>query len=242
VSDLARTERQSPLDEGTSLAEVLVAMGLFALLTTILATTAIIGMRTSTGLGVRLDNSTQGQLGIAAVSKVLRTAVLPDQLEGQVCTDCAETAIITASSTRVTFYANLNNTGQGPSLVTLQVLLDPSSTDGSAILQQSTQPPISGADGRYSFCTAGSAGCRVDTRVVARGLLWPAGTVFGYYDFGGLPISGSTLANEDLPRVSSVDVIISVQTQPGQSAYPASTAVQRVRLPNADINVLVQPS
>ncbi|MCW2792138.1 MAG: hypothetical protein JWO76_1236 [Nocardioides sp.] len=235
-------EELPPLDEGTSLAEILVAMGLFMVLTTILATTAIIGFRTTTGLGVRLDNSTQGQLGIAAVSKVLRTAVLPHQLEDQSCTDCAETAIITATSTRVTFYANLNNTGQGPSLVTLQVLQDPQATDGSAILQQSTQPPTALSDGRYTFCTAGTAGCRVDIRVIARGLLWPSGTVFGYYDFGGLPISGTTIANTDLPRVSSVDVSITVQTEPGRSAYPASTAVQRVRLPNADINVLVQPS
>jgi type II secretory pathway pseudopilin PulG len=239
---MTATEQPAHVDEGTSLAEVLVAMGIFLVLTTILATTAIIGFRTSTGLGVRLDNSTQGQLGIAAVSKVLRTAVLPDQLEDQVCTGCAETAIIAATSTRVSFYANLNNTGQGPSLVTLRVLQDPDASDGSAILQQSTQPPIPGTDGRYSFCTAGTSGCRVDTRVVARGLLWPAGTVFGYYDFSGVAISGPTLASADLPRVSSVDVSISVQTEPGQAAYPASTAVQRVRLPNADINVLVQPS
>jgi hypothetical protein len=235
-------EAERPRDEGTSLAEVLVAMGLFALLTTILATTAIIGLRTSTGLGVRLDNSTQGQLGMAAVSKVLRTAVLPDQLEDQICSGCAETAIIQATTTRVTFYANLNNTGQGPSLVTLQVLRDPNATNGSAILQQSTQPPIPGTDGRYSFCTAGAAGCQVDTRIIARGLIWPAVNVFGYYDFSGQPITGTSLATADLPRVSSVDVSISVQTQPGPSAYPASTAVQRVRLPNADINVLVQPS
>jgi hypothetical protein len=42
--------------------------------------------------------------------------------------------------------------------------------------------------------------------------------------------------------VSSVDVVVTSQTRPSPGAYPASTQVQRVRLPNADINLLVQPS
>ena len=36
-------------------------------------------------------------------------------------------------------------------------------------------------------------------------------------------------------------LLSTVQSQPG-SGYPTSTMVQRIRLPNADINVLVQPS
>jgi hypothetical protein len=36
-------------------------------------------------------------------------------------------------------------------------------------------------------------------------------------------------------------VVLAVQTAPG-SGYPAATMIQRVRLPNADINLLVEPS
>jgi hypothetical protein len=231
----------TPPDAGFTIAEMVVAMGLFVMLASVVTATAILGLRTTDGLGVRLDNATQTQQGIAAVSKVLRTAVLPDQLDDQTCTNCADTAIVQASSTRVTFYANLNNTGQGPSLVTFQVVQDPDRS-GTGMLQELSQPPIALADNRYTFCTAGSAGCVVNTRVLARGLAWPATPMFGYYDFGGTAITGTSLGSADLPRVSSIDVMVTSQTRPSPGAYPASTLVQRVRLPNADINVLVQPS
>lgn len=231
----------APKDGGFSVIEVLVAMVLFGMVTTAVVAVAIIGLRTTSGLGIRLDNSNEGQAGIAATSKVLRTAVLPDQLESQVCDTCADTAIISASGTKVTFYANLNNTGQGPSLVTLQVVADPNATNGTGVLEQRTQPPTALGGGRYTFCNPATAGCVVNTRVLARGVVMPSSNAFAYYDFGGAAITGTTLASTDLPRVSSVDVQLTVQTKPG-AGYPTSTMVQRIRLPNADINVLVQPS
>lgn len=236
-----RLEDDTPRDGGFSIIEVLVAMLLFGMVTSAVVAVAAIGMRTTTGLGIRLDNANQGQAGIAATSKVLRTAVLPDQLESQVCDTCADTAIISASGTKVTFYANLNNTGQGPSLVTLQVIADPRATNGTGLLEQRTQPPTSLGDGRYTFCNPATVGCVVNSRVLARGVVMPSSTAFAYYDFGGMQIAGATVAAADLPRVSSVDVQLTVQSQPG-SGYPTSTMVQRIRLPNADINVLVQPS
>jgi hypothetical protein len=236
------TAQDQHRDGGYSLAECLVAAGLFLVLTTMLTATAVLALRARTGLETRLDDSTQGQVGIAAASKVLRTAVLPDQLDDQTCTGCADTAIVQATSTKVSFYANLNNTGQGPSLVTLDVIVDPNHA-GTGILRQSTQPPTPLGDGRYSFCTPGTTGCRVDKRILARGLVWPTSAVFGYYDFYGLGITGTALSSDQLPQVSSIDVALSVQTSKGaRTTYPASTVVQRVRLPNADINVLVDPT
>lgn len=224
-----------------SIIEVLVASGIFMLLTTMIASVAILGLRTSTGMQVRLDNSTQGDVGMAASGKVLRTAVLPDQLDAQSCDGCADTAIVQASSTRVTFYANLDNTGQGPSLTTLEVLQDPQAS-GTAILRQTTIPPTPTTGGHYRFCNpATELGCVVRVRTLARGLIWPTAAVFTYYDFDGVRIAGTSLASTDLPRVSSADIAITVQSRPG-SGYPTATTVQRVRLPNADINVLVEAS
>lgn len=231
----------TPADAGFSLIEMSVAMVLFGIVTTALVATAILGLRTTTGLQIRLENSTEGELGIAATGKVLRTAVLPDQLESQVCDGCADSAIVQAGGTRVSFYANLNNTGQGPSLVTLQVVDDPNTADGSGILEQRTQAPIALADGRYTFCNPAITGCVVRSRVLSHGVVMPSSNAFAYYDFGGLLIAGTSIAATDLPRVSSVDVRITVQTKPG-SGYATTTVVQRIRLPNADINVLVQPS
>lgn len=238
---LRSDEQRPPRDGGFTVAEVMVATGLFVVLVVIVGSTAVLGLRTSDGLGVRLDNAGQAQQGIAAVSKVLRTAVLPDQLDSQTCTTCADTAIVQATATQVTFYANLNNTGQGPSLETLEVVEDPAHP-GSGMLRQLSQPPIALSGNRYTYCVAGTSGCVVNSHVLARGLSWPADPVFGYYDFGGARIDGTALASTDLPRVSSIDVVVTSQTRPSPGAYPASTQVQRVRLPNADINLLVQPS
>lgn len=224
-----------------SIVEVLVAGALFTVLTTMIASVAILGLRTATGMEVRLDSSTQGDLGMAASGKVLRTAVLPDQLDAQACDGCADTAIVQASTTRVTFYANLDNTGQGPSLTTLEVLQDPLAA-GTAILRQTTIPPTPTGDGHYRFCSPTTEPtCVVRVRTLARGLVWPTADVFTYYDFDGVRITGTSVAAADLPRVSSADITITVQSRPG-AGYPTATMVQRVRLPNADINVLVEAS
>lgn len=224
-----------PVDAGLGLPELLVAMTLTGVLSTLVATTAILGIRTSHDLQSRLEDSSQGEVGILSVSKVLRTAVLPAQLEDQVCSGCSETAIVAAGPTQVRFYANLDNTGQGPSLVTISVVQDPRHP-GTAVLREQTQPPIPAGDQRYTFCNPSAPGCVVRTRTVSRGLVWPASRSFTYYDFYGEALSGSTLTGEQLARVSSIDVSVPVRSGAGA---PTTTALQRVRLPNADINVLV---
>lgn len=229
-------------DEGMSVVEVLVSAALLVVLVGMIATIAILGLRTSAGLQSRLDNSVQGELGIAATGKVLRTAVLPAQLDEQACENCADTAIVQASSTRVTFYANIDNTGDGPSLVTVEVLEDTARSDGTAVLRETRVPPTPLPGGKYEFCDAAEPACPAQRRIVARGLTWPSPQVFTYYDFDGLVIAGTTVAGADLPTISSVDVSITVQTVPGRSDHPSATTVQRVRLPNADLNVIVEPS
>jgi prepilin-type N-terminal cleavage/methylation domain-containing protein len=228
-------DREAPVDAGLGLPELLVAMTLLGILTTIIATTSILGIRTSHDLQNRLEDSSQGEIGILSVSKVLRTAVLPDQLDDQACANCADTAIVRAGATQLSFYANLDNTGQGPSLVTISVIEDPHHR-GTAILQEKTQPPIPGTTEGYHFCDPAVAGCAVRTRTVSRGLVWPASRSFTYYDFAGAPLDGTQLALDQLARVSSIDVTIPVRGAPDTST---TTAVQRVRLPNADINLLV---
>ena len=228
-------------DDGNTLPELLVAMGLFTLLTLLLTATSVLGYRIAANLQNRTDNATQGQLAIDAVSKVLRTAILPDQLADVSCVSCADTAIVAATRTQVSFYANLNNNGNGPSLVTLQVVQDTNATQTSGKLVQTLQPPTSLGAGQYTFCNPASAGCVVQKRVLARGLAWPATNLFGYYNFAGDQVTSATFTTSDLASVASVEVSLTVQTITGQTRFPASTVIKRVRLPNSDINVLVQP-
>ena len=81
-----------------------------------------------------------------------------------------------------------------------------------------------------------------EVRALARGLPWPGSAPFAYYDYNGIAITGTTVATDNLPQISSIDVTITVDGQSGGAGVPSATLVQRVRLPNADINLLVQPS
>ncbi len=226
-----------PRDAGLSMAELLVSVGIMALIGTMVATIAVVTLRTYVGVGARLDNTTQSELAIAASGKALRTAIMPDQLEYTVCTGCADTAILTASTTAVTFYANIGNTSVGPSLLTLRIEQDPKATTTGRLIQE-VQPPISIGSGQYTFCSRSSAGCAYTSRTVARGLLWPSPGVFAYYDYNGVLMTQASLTSANLPKISSVDLGYTVQLKPGNAKYPARTAVSRVRLPNVDISVL----
>ncbi|GAA5142668.1 hypothetical protein GCM10023340_06510 [Nocardioides marinquilinus] len=222
----------TPRDAGMGLAEVMVAMVLAGLVGTMVMTIAILTLKTTSGVQERLDNTTDGELAIAAAGKVLRTAVLPEQLEDKSCIGCDDTAIVTATSTQVTFYANIGDTTVGPSRVTLEVAEDPKHR-GTAVLWQRTRQPIKSGDS-YTFCLT----CPAQNRVLARGLLWPSPGVFSFYDYEGSLMPGATVTAANLPRISSVDLVVTVQHKPGNRDYPPRTAVTRVRLPNVEINVL----
>ena len=234
-----RGDRAEPLDAGMTLAEMIVSIGLFVLVGALVTATTVFTLRSVEMSQVRVDQSSQGELAVAAASKVLRTAVLPEQLEAQTCSDCEETAITAATGTRVKFYANLNNTGGGPSLVTLRVEQDPRNPKVSRLMQD-TQAPIALSDGSYTFCNPSTSGCVVQSRIIGRSLLFPVTDVFTYYDYDGASLGSGTLTGDNLRKISSVDVVVTVRTRPGEAKHPSRTALTRVRLPNVEINVVNQ--
>lgn len=224
-------------DEGMTLVELMVTIGLATMLLGVVLSFTVVAIRTSDALEVRNDNLTAGQVGMAAASKVIRTAVLPDQLDDRACTGCdADSAIVQASRTQMSFYANLDNNGNGPSLVTLRVIDDPD-RENSTMLRQTLVPPTVLSDGSYTFCDTATPSCNFYERVLVRGLP-EAPAVFSYYDFDGAFINATTLTRTDLMRVASIDVELTVQLRPGQERVPAENLIQRITLPNADVNVL----
>lgn len=225
---------ERPRDEGMTLVELLVAMGLAMLLMVVVLTFTVVAIRSSDASEARNDNINAGQVGMAAASKVIRTAVLPTQLDEVACSDCSGTAILQASKTQMSFYANLDNNGGGPSLITLKAIADPD-LPGTTMLQQTLVPPTMLSDGSYTFCNSSSASCNHSTRVLVRGLPRTP-TVFAYYDLEGDAVTNNPLTATDLIKVSSIDVMLTVQLRPGQTRTPATTLVQRVSLPNADAN------
>lgn len=222
-----------------TLVEVLVAMSLSVLLVAGVGSFAVVGIRTMDAAQARGDNISAGQVGMAAATKVIRTAVLPDQLAdaGDAgCPTCVDSAIITANGTQVTFYANLNNGGSGPSLVTLETIANPAKA-GTSMLRQTTVPPITAADGSYSFCTVGATGCTFTRRILTRGLpaLSTSPVVFTYFGLDGVPLPGGNLSATNLVNVASIDVALTVQLRSGQTRTPSQALIQRVALPNAAV-------
>lgn len=222
-----------------TLAELLVAMAVFTILLTGVGATAVLVIRTTSALENRLDNSTQSQVAVDGVSKVLRTAVLPKQATELACPTCAETALVQATRTRVRFYANLNTVGSAPLLVTLELVRDTHAAQASAQLVQRTQQPIvNTASQSYSYCDPTSPTCPVQTRVLARGLAWPLVDTLYYYNSDGGLIPEASVGSTDLPQVTTVEVTLRVQTVRGNDRYRAATVYKRIRLPNAEVNVL----
>lgn len=222
-----------PRDDGTSLAELVVAMGIFVMVVVVLGTTAVLATATMGRTTARLDNIAQADLATASTSKVLRTAVLPRQFEDTECTGCGNVAVLEASDTSVSFFGNLGRSTLGPTMVVLSVR---KAADGTGLLEQKLVDPTPDGADRYRFCNPQTVGCG-QTRTVARSLVWPSRVVFAYYDVTGalMPLApGASLSSTQRARVSSIDLAVTVQTRPG-SRWPAFTSITRVRLPNVEI-------
>lgn len=213
----------APPDSGMTLIEVLVATALFMVLTTLITMVAILGLRTSAAMEARVDNSVQGDLGVAAAGKLLRAAVSPQQFHGIACTTtvCDDQELIEATSTCVTFYSGNSD---GLTRTNLAVVDDPSSS--GAILRQLSRPESSAG----SLCDSDAH--VTGERTVARSLV-PDTNVFEYYDSDGDRLDKTVLTAADLKTVTSIELTLVTQTASGQLEDPTTT-VQRIRLPNAD--------
>jgi prepilin-type N-terminal cleavage/methylation domain-containing protein len=223
------TEGQS----GFTLAEMVVAISILGVVLAMVMTMTISAQRSLGGNIARLDQVQQGRLAIESMTKTLRTAVRPTQLNAT-CTGCDQSAFLQGDGRRVQFYANINNPSNiiGPSRVAYTV-------NASGNLIETIQPPNAHAanDYNYQYCTPGPT-CPITTRTIARGVPASA-TLFTYYDSQGVPFSSLPLSTTDLPRVDSMDVQVVVQRS---SQVAPATFIQRVTLPNADAVSQTTPS
>jgi prepilin-type N-terminal cleavage/methylation domain-containing protein len=223
VTRLARTLRRS--DDGFTLAEMLCVISVLGIVSA-LAFGALIQSQTMVrGSANRLDQTQQAKAAVESMSKTLRTAVLPSQVNGA-NPDVA--AFLQADWNKVSFYGNLNNQGDtsGPSKLSYELR-------SNGDLVETIQPSIGqDSSGIWQYCTVGSPGCLVKTRTVARKLVYNSTKpVFVYYSVAQPSGMTTPLTAASLPSVNSVDLQVSVKA--GKDV-PASTVVTRVSLPNAN--------
>lgn len=230
------TERRRA-DEGVTLIEMMVVVSILGVIMAIVTEGLLVAQRTMNENATRLDGLSQTNLAMEGVTRVLRTAILPSQVQAT-CTNCDVAAFIAGDARSVQFYANVNNdailptsgtTDLGPRRVTYAV------DDGELTETVQKPNPHSVADFNYTYCTPGP-GCPVTSRVLARDV--EDGTIFTYYDRDGSvitpPLQSST---SKLKAVDAIDIVLRVR--PSDRTAPA-TVTARVTLPNADS--LIQPT
>jgi len=219
--------RSAEPDGGFTLTELLVTIFILGIVLAGVQTTLIFTQKTVGEQSIRIDQTQMTNQAMDAVTKTLRTAVLPSQLNGT-CTSCDLAAFIQGTPTSVQFYANINNDGNvvGPSRVSYIV-------NANNELVETIQAPNSHAasDYNYQYCTPGP-GCVIQTRVLARNIV-PGTAVFTYYDPNGVSLGTGTLTASDLAQVDTMDVVISVRDSTA-SRVPPTTFMARVSMPNHD--------
>jgi prepilin-type N-terminal cleavage/methylation domain-containing protein len=220
------TQRGEDRQAGFTLAETVVTMFVLGIVLAGVQTALIMTQRVVGNQSIRVDQTQQSGTAIAAMSKTLRTAVLPSQLGGT-CGTCNLAAFIQGTPNSVQFYANINNDGNtvGPSRVTYSV-------NSSNQLVETIQAPNAHAatDFNYQYCTPGP-GCVVPTRVIAQHVV-PGTQLFTYYDKSGNDMTAGNLSATELNQVDSIDLLVKVQDTTS-STVPPTTFVARITLPNA---------
>jgi prepilin-type N-terminal cleavage/methylation domain-containing protein len=222
---LARMRAWRRSDAGLTLTEMLVSMMIMGILIAAVATLYLGSLRSSTGTRARLEEVNDGRIAVSAMTRSLRTAILPSQLYDAAAVDQA--AFIEASPFEMRFYANIDNPDNtiGPTRVTYTVNAN---GDLMETKQRPNQPIV---DNRFIYCDPASPTCAVDQRVLARGVD-PAASIFTYYDALGLPFPAAELTQEQMENIDAVDIVLTVE-QAG-SGGNGSTYVSRIALPNHD--------
>lgn len=235
---MATSRRSEPDDAGITLIEMLVVVSILGTVLGLVTQGLIIAQSTLNENAGRLQGVSQTNLSLEAMTRILRTAILPSQIQA-VCAGCDVAAFIAGDDRSVKFYANADNDGilptvgstdYGPRRVTYSV-----SNEG--VLTETIQRPNTHAynDFDYQYCSPGP-GCPVRTRVLATDVL--SGPVFTYYDRSGAAIATPLESSASrLKAVDSIDLVLRIQ--PSDRAE-SSTVTARVTLPNADS--LIQPT
>jgi type II secretory pathway pseudopilin PulG len=224
-----------------TLVEVLVVVALLGVVLAMAQGAVSFTQRTVSDDLARNDQSSQARVAVGTMTRHLRTAILPKQLDAT-CTGCDVAAFISGDAQRVAFYANHDNdysvaipagtyTRRGPSKVSYVL-------SGGVLTETLQRPNLHLPDDyNFTYCAPGPS-CTIQTRVIARGV--PSGTnIFTYYANDGsqvaIPLESAT---SRLKAVDSIDIVLSVKSSPRAKA---STVATRIALPNADSLVQATP-
>jgi prepilin-type N-terminal cleavage/methylation domain-containing protein len=199
-------------EAGFTIVEVMVAVVMLAIVLAVMYKGMDSISASAAGTEERLVNLEEARVMMATVTKDLRTAARPDPNSAP---------FELANSRELTFYANLGSTS-GPSKVHIFVDAE------NRIIEEVTQPDAGSAP-NYTYTGAPSVRA-VGSYVV------PGTQIFTYQYFNEttsafVALNTLPLSADDRKLVESIEVRISIRKS-STAATPATTLVNRVRLPN----------
>jgi hypothetical protein len=211
---------------GVTLVELTVAIALTSAVVGIVAGGMVTATRLMGSNSLRLQEISENKVAMEAMTKTLRTAVEPRLLGSA----SDESAFIEGDDREVVFYAALSSliepsgagaSQYGPVRVTYTV------TNGDLVETYQLPDPHVPSDHDYTYCTAGSSGCQVRTRVLARHIV--DSPMFTYFSESQAQLA-VPLNSTGLEAVDSIDIVVTSQTS---DADETSTVVSRVSLVNS---------
>jgi prepilin-type N-terminal cleavage/methylation domain-containing protein len=200
-------------DHGLTLAELMVTMVLLGIVGSIMATTLVTVTNTITKTQARADSLDVARIGMARLTKNVRSGMAIQQAGAADKPPFAE-----IGPNRLTVYASL---GTVPTMITYSI-----NSNRELIEQWYTGNAASNP--YWTFTTTPR------TTVIARKI--PTGTtLFTYYDYNGALLANQTSTNvTDLQQVRSVKIDLTVDVDPLRAGGPV-TVSSTVVLPNLGI-------
>lgn len=244
---LRARQRAARGDHGVTIIEQLITMIVLTVVIGLVTSLVITTQKQTAAASLRLDDIDQARTAVDALSRTIRTAVEPAQLNLS-CAACISpasqsNAVIDARTDSLQLFAN-SGSAAGPLLVTFTVTYD--AVTGRADLTKTVEPADAGSapDYTYTSCAIGP-GCAITLATLVRGVVWPlTDPFFQYFDNSGLelvPAAGLSLTTPELIGIDSVGIHLAVRT-PNPLLTSTSTVNSRIALPNAGTGVVASPT
>lgn len=203
---------------GMTLIELLVAISLLAIVTTLLTTMVVSASRTFAQQESQQDSTSRAALAMQNMTQVVRAGTERELAGIWQPAPVFETAA--PGSLTMNAYVGVRSTDEGPTRVTLRV-------DGASGELIETRYSSSKAGGVWVYSTAPSR-----TRVLAYDVV--SLTPFTYFSADCEALPSRELSEPERREIVAVEVRIAVQTHSSEDATPAEFA-SVVSLPNLDV-------
>lgn len=230
----ARRRLAGNSEAGFGLSELIVAMFLFSIVSTLAVTLVVTVSQAFTRERAANDSTNVAAIGMNEVTRIVRSGTLVPQASGP------NLAVFTeANRESVTLHAYIDTDSTNPAPMRVRFVVDPVTRDLTETRWLSyPHPSVAGA---WLFHSTPAS-----SRVVARKIVVPAAgeaSLFTYFtidasgDPEALPFGASGVSSANLRDIAVVEVRLKVQADITERADPV-TITNRVGLPNLDISRL----